>query len=107
MNIGKKVTRILMLTNRRIGSEEQQEKREEKGNEIVHFSSEDRNELTRWKVQLALKMAGKPRTFNTEQKKLRYAVERLQKVAMVQIIPYHDKLSGAVKQDSLKPWWTC
>jgi hypothetical protein len=54
---------------------------------------EDRKELREWKVQLALKNAGKPRTFVNEQKQLRYAVEQLEKVALVQIMPYCDEVS--------------
>jgi hypothetical protein len=58
--------------------------------------------LREWKVQLALKIAGKPRTFDNEQKKLIYAVRRLEKVALAQIMPYCDEVSGEVKLDSLK-----
>jgi hypothetical protein len=63
---------------------------------------EDRKELRGWKVQLALKMARKPRTFDSEQKKLRYTVGRLEKVALGHIMPYCDKVSREVKLDSLK-----
>jgi hypothetical protein len=52
-------------------------------------------------VQRTLKIAGKPRSFDTEQKKLRYAVGRLEKVALAQIMPYCDDVSGEVKIDSL------
>jgi hypothetical protein len=58
--------------------------------------------LRGWKVQLALKIARKPRTLDTEQKKLRYAAGRLEKVALAQIMPYCDEVSGEVKLDSLK-----
>jgi hypothetical protein len=68
------VTRILKLTEGRTGGGGNHEEKEEKGSEIAHFLEEDRKELRGWKVQLALKIAGKPRTFNTEQKKLRYVV---------------------------------
>jgi hypothetical protein len=63
------VTRILKLTEGRTGVEGYGEK-EEKGSEIACFSGENRQELRGWKVQLALKIAGKPRSFHTEQQKL-------------------------------------
>jgi hypothetical protein len=59
-------------------------------------------ELRGWKVQLALRIARKPRTFDTKQKKLKYTVGRLEKVAMAQIMLYCDKVSGEVKLNSLK-----
>jgi hypothetical protein len=96
------VTRILRLTEGRTGGGGQHEEREEKGSEIARFSGENRQELRGWKVQLALKIAGKPKTYDTEQKKLRYAVGRLEKVALAQIMPYCDEVSGEVKLDSLK-----
>jgi hypothetical protein len=96
------VTRILRLTNGRTGGEGQQTEREERGEKIARFSGEDRKELRGWKVQLALHIAGKPRAFDTEQKKLRYAVGRLEKVALAQIMPYCDEVSGEIKLDSLK-----
>jgi hypothetical protein len=68
------VTRILKLTEGRTGGGGNHEEREEKGNKIAHFSGEDRKGLRGRKVQLALKIAGKPRSFNTKQKKLRYVV---------------------------------
>jgi hypothetical protein len=40
--------------------------------------------------------------FDTDQKKLRYAVGRLEKVALAQIMPYCDEVSGEFKLDSLK-----
>jgi hypothetical protein len=96
------VTQILRLTEGRTGSGGHHEGKEEKGSKIACFSGEDRKELRGWKVQLALKIAGKPRTFETEQKKLRYAVGRLEKVALAQIMLYCDEVSGEVKLDSLK-----
>jgi uncharacterized coiled-coil DUF342 family protein len=68
------VTQILRLTAGRIGGGEHHEDKEKKGSEIAHFSGEHRKELKGWKVQLALRIAGKPRTFNTKQKKLRYTI---------------------------------
>jgi hypothetical protein len=44
----------------------------------------------------------KPRTFNMEQKKLKYTVERQEGVEMAQLRPYCDKISEEVKLDSLK-----
>jgi hypothetical protein len=96
------VTGILRPTEGRTGGGGNHEDKEEKGSEIACFSGEDRKEIRRWKVQLALKIAGKPRTFDTEQKKLRYAVGRLEKVALAQIMPYCDKVSRKVNLDSLK-----
>jgi hypothetical protein len=66
------------------------------------LSGEDRKELRGWKVQLALAMGGKPRTFNTEQKKLRYTVGRLENVLLAHIMPYCDEVFGEVKLNSLK-----
>jgi hypothetical protein len=51
---------------------------------------------------LDLKIAGKLITFKTEQKKLRYAVGRLERGALAQIIPYCDEKSGEVKLNFLK-----
>jgi hypothetical protein len=96
------VTRILRLTERRTHGGGHHEDKEQKGNSIARFLGEDRKELSGWKVQLALRIAGKPRTFDTEQKKLRYAVGQLEKVALAQIMPYCDEVSGEVKLDSLK-----
>jgi hypothetical protein len=96
------VTRILRLIEGRTGSGGQHEEREEKGSEIARFSGENRQEVRGWKVQLALKIAGKPKTYDPEQKKLRYAVGRLEKVALAQIMPYCDEVSREVKLDSLK-----
>jgi hypothetical protein len=75
------VTRILRLTEGRAGGGGNHEDKEEKGSEIARFSGEDRKELRGWKVQLALKIVGKPRSFDTEQKTPRYAVGRQEKVA--------------------------
>jgi hypothetical protein len=96
------VIRILWLTEGRRGGEGHHEKREEKGNEIACFSGKDRKELRGWKVHLALKMTGNSRTFDTEHKQLRYAVGRLEKIVLAQIMPYCDEISGEVKLDSLK-----
>jgi hypothetical protein len=63
---------------------------------------ENRQELRGWKVQLALRIAGKPKTYDTKQKNLRYAVGRLEKVALAQIMRYCDEVSGEVMLDSLK-----
>jgi hypothetical protein len=63
---------------------------------------EDRKELRGWKVLLALRIAGKPRMFDTKQKKLRYTVGQLGKIALTHIMPYCDEVSGEVKLDSLK-----
>jgi hypothetical protein len=60
------VTRILRLTEGRTGGGGHHEDKEEKGSEIARFSGEDRKELRGWKVQLALKIAGKPKMFDTE-----------------------------------------
>jgi hypothetical protein len=49
-----------------------------------------------------LKIARKPRTFDTEQKKVRYTVGQLEKVALAQITPYCNKVSGEVTLDSLQ-----
>jgi hypothetical protein len=95
------VIQVLKLTEGR-KSEGEEKELEEKGNEIAQFSGTDRKELRGWKVQLALKIVGKPKTFNTEHKKLRYAVGRLDGLAMAQLMPYCDKVSGEVKVDSLK-----
>jgi hypothetical protein len=76
------VTRILRQTEGRTGYRGQHEDKEEKSSEIARFSGEDRKEFRGWKVQLALKIARKRRTFDTKQKKLRYAVGRLKKVAL-------------------------
>jgi hypothetical protein len=95
------VTRILKLSEGRTGGERYGE-RGEKGSKIVRFSGENRPELRGWKVQLALNIAGKPRSFDTEEKKLRYAVEQQEKVALAQIMPYCNKVLGEVKLDSLK-----
>jgi hypothetical protein len=51
---------------------------------------------------LALKITGKPKTYDTEQKKLRYAVGRLEKLALAQVMPYCDEVSGEVKLHFLK-----
>jgi hypothetical protein len=51
---------------------------------------------------VSLKIAGKPRTFDTEQKKLRYVVGGLENVALIQIMPYCDKVSREVKLDLFK-----
>jgi hypothetical protein len=96
------VTRILRLTEGRTGSGGQHEDKEEIGSEIARFSGENRKELRGWKFQLALKIAGKPRTFDIEQKNPRYVVGPLEKVALVQIMPYCDEVSREVKLDSLK-----
>lgn len=48
----------------------------EKGNEIARFSGVDRNDLQGWTSHSALNIAGKPKTFNSKQEKLRYAVGR-------------------------------
>jgi hypothetical protein len=96
------VTQILRLTEGRTGGGGHHEDQEEKGSAIARFSGEDRKELRGWKVQLALRIAGKPRTFDTEQKKLRYTVGRLEKVALSQIMPYCDEVSREVKLDCLK-----
>ena len=93
------VIRILKLTEGRTG---EREDREEKVNEIASLSGENRKELRGWKVQLVLKMAGKPRAFNTEQKKLRYAVGCLRGIALAQLMPHCDEISGEVKLKSLK-----
>jgi ribosomal protein S15P/S13E len=95
------VTRILRLTEGMAGSSGHPEEREDKGSKIAHFSGEDRKELSGWKVQLALKIAGKPMMFDTEQIKPRYALGRLEKVALAQIMPYCDDVSGEVNLDSL------
>jgi chromosome segregation ATPase len=68
------VNRILRLTERSSGGGGHQEEKEENSGNIVHFTGEDRKELRGWQVQLALRIAGKPKTFNTEQKKLWYTV---------------------------------
>jgi hypothetical protein len=96
------VTRIFKITEGRTGGGGDQAEREQKGSEIARFWGEARKELREWKVQLPLKIAGKPRTFDTEQKKQRYAVGRLEKVALEQIIPYWHEISGEVKLDSFK-----
>ena len=96
------VIRILKLTEGSTGETGQREEREEKVNDIASFSGENRRELRGWKVQLALKIAGKPKAFNTEQKKLRYAVGCLKGVALAQIMPRCDEISGEVKLDTLK-----
>src|SRR6202158_1200193 len=44
----------------------------------------------------------KTKAFDTEQKKLRYAVGRLEGMALVQLMPYCDEATGEVKLDSLK-----
>jgi hypothetical protein len=95
------VTRILKLTDGRTGGEGHR-KREENGSEIARFSGEDRKELRGWKVHLPLKITGKPRIFDTKQKKLQYAFGRLEKVALAQIMPYCNRVSGEVKLNSLK-----
>jgi hypothetical protein len=64
------VTCILRLTEGRTGSGGKLEDKEDKCSEIAPFSGEHRMELRGWKVQLALKIAGKPREFDTEQTKL-------------------------------------
>jgi len=69
---------------------------------MARFSGEDRKERQRWKMQLALKIAGKPKAFNMEQKKLRYALGRLEKIALAQFMAYWDEASGEVKLNSLK-----
>src|SRR6202022_1065679 len=84
------------------GSNREEKEHEEKGNEINRFGGTNRKELRGWKVQLALKIAGKPITYNTEQKKLRYAVGRLEGVALDQLMPYCDEVTGEVKLNSLK-----
>jgi hypothetical protein len=96
------VSRILRLTEGRKGGEGQHTEREERGKKIARFSGADRSERREWKVQLALHIAGRPRAFDTEQKKLRYAVGQLEKVALAQIMPYCDEISGEVKLDCLK-----
>jgi chromosome segregation ATPase len=68
------VTQIPRQMEGRTGDQGHQKKKEEKCNKINRFSGEDRIEHRGWKVQFAQKMAGKPRTFATEQKKLRYRV---------------------------------
>jgi hypothetical protein len=50
---------------------------------------------------LAQGRSGKPRTFDTEQKKRRNAVKRLANVAMAHIMPYCNEVSGEVKLDTL------
>jgi hypothetical protein len=42
---------------------------------------------------LALKIVRKSMIFDIQQKKLRYTVGRLEKVALAQVMPYYDKLS--------------
>ena len=96
------VTRILKLTEGRRGEEREEREREEKVNDIASFSGEDRKELRGWKVQLALKIAGKPKAFSNEQKKLRYAVGCLKGVALAQLMPHCDEISGEVKLNTLK-----
>jgi flagellar biosynthesis chaperone FliJ len=97
----KQVTHILQLTERRTGGTGDSEK-DEKVNDICSFSGEDRKELQGWKVQLALKIVGRPRVFDTKQKQLRYVVGYLKGVALGQLMPQCDKISGKVKLDSLK-----
>jgi hypothetical protein len=58
----------------------------------------------RWKVQLAQKIAGKPRAFDIEQKKLRYAAGQLEKVALGQIMPYCDEVSREVNWIPWRHW---
>lgn len=67
------ITQILKLTEGRTSGTEGDEMNE-KVNEIASILDEDRKELQGWKVQLALKIAGRPKAFYTKQKKLRYAV---------------------------------
>jgi chromosome segregation ATPase len=62
------VTQIHKLMEGRIGGGGNHEDKEEQGSKIARFSGEDRKDLRGWKVQLALKIAGKPRTFDTKQK---------------------------------------
>jgi hypothetical protein len=59
-------TRILKLTEGRIGGGRDRAEWEKKGSEIARFSGKDRKELRECMVELALKIAGKPRTFDTE-----------------------------------------
>jgi hypothetical protein len=96
------VTRILRLTEGRTGGGGHNGDKEEQGSEIARFLEVDRKELRGCKVQLDLKIAGKPKTFDTEQKKLMYGVAPLEKVALAQIMPYCNEVSGEVKLDSLK-----
>jgi hypothetical protein len=65
----------MLIQGRPDGGEHQQQS-EEKGNEMALSSGEDRKELKVWKVQLALKIAAKPRTVDTEQKQIIYAFGR-------------------------------
>jgi hypothetical protein len=98
------VTRMLKLTEGQTGYEGTWKERErnKKGIDIASFSGEDRKELSRWKVKLALKITGKPKMVNIEQMKLKYTVNRIKRIALVHIMPYCDEVSREVIRNVLK-----
>ena len=51
---------------------------------------------------MPLKMAGKAKTYNTEQKRLRYAVNRLEKKALKIVLPHCDETTREVRLETLK-----
>ena len=82
------------------GNEEIEEK-EDKGNDIDKFLGTDTSKLWGWKVQLALKLARKAKTYNTKQKWLNYMVGQLGKAALDLVIPHCDEETREVKLDSM------
>ena len=51
---------------------------------------------------MALKLGRKAKTYNTEQKRLRYTEGQPKKAALDQVIPYWDEETGEDKLDSMK-----
>jgi hypothetical protein len=76
--------------------------KEYKGSEILRFSGTNRRALKGWMGQLEMKIADEPKRFTNEQKKMGYAANLLEGIALNQIQPYIDRTSSDLKLDSLE-----
>jgi hypothetical protein len=92
------VKRVLVLAD--TGGSNHGEK-EHNGSAILRFSGTDRRAHRGWIGQLLLKIADEPKRFTNNQKKMRYAANQLEVIALNQIQPYIDRTSGVLKLDSL------
>ena len=57
-----------LIEGKRGSGDDDIEEKEDMGSNIAKFSGADRSELRRWKVQLALRLVRKARTYITKQK---------------------------------------
>jgi len=96
------VTQILKLTEGSQTAAPEEREHDKRGNQIARFSAEDTKVLRGWKMQLALNIAGKPKAFNTEQQKLRYAIGHLEQISLAQCVTYCHEASREVKLNYLK-----